>query len=419
MRLVIHVLTLALALLVATSGVAPVFAQSQSTPFASATPGARLEPQAFNDEQLAELEAYIAAMLEKTSIPGAAVAMVQDGQVIYQNGFGVRALGQPEPVTPETLMMIGSVTKSMTATMAAALVDEGRLTWDTPVVDLLPGFAVADPDVTQAITVRDAFCACTGLPQRDADFILNSDEYTPSRLIASVADFPLAAPLGELFQYSNQMFGIGGYAATAAAAGTTDDLYDAYVRVMHETVLAPLGMSRSTFALSDVQASEDYAGSYSRDLSGDYQPVALDDEDSFVTSVAPAGALWSNAAEMARYIQMELARGVAPDGTRVVSRENLEATWQPQVTLPAPPTMESEGAPLELIAMGQGYALGWLTGDYGGERILTHSGATFGFSAQVTVLPDADFGLVILTNGVGADFFTLAVQFRALELLFG
>ena len=416
MRLVFHVL--ALALLIAMNCAAPVFAQSQGTP--SATPGAMPRPQPLGDAQLAELEAYIAAMLEKTHVPGAAVSIVQDGQVIYEQGFGVRDLGQSAPVTPDTLMMIGSVMKSMTATMAATLVDAGRLQWDTPVVDLLPGFAVADPALTRTMTVRNAFCACTGLPQRDADFILNSDEYTPERLIASVAEFPLAAPLGELFQYSNQMFAIGGYAATAAASGETDDLYAAYARLMEEQLLDPLGMTRSTFALDAVEASGDYAGSHSRDLGGAYVPVALDDEDSFVRSVGPAGALWSNAAEMARYIQMELARGVAPDGTRVVSAENLEATWQSQVAILAPPeTADGDELPPELVAMGQGYALGWLTGEYGGARLLSHSGETFGFSAEVAFLPDADFGIVILTNGVGADIFTLAVQFRALELLFG
>jgi len=410
------------ALLVTMSSGAPVIAQNQSTP--SATPGAMLEPQTLTAEHLAELDAYIATMLEKTQIPGAAVAIVQNGQVIYENGFGVHEVDQPEPVTPETpetpetLMMIGSVTKSMTATMAATLVDAGRLRWDTPVVDLPPGFAVADPDLTQAMIVRNAFCACTGLPQRDADFILNSDNYTPESLIASVAAFPLAAPLGKLFQYSNQMFAIGGYAATAAASGETDDLYDAYVRVMGEQLLAPLGMTRSTFSLEEVEASGDYAGSHGRELSGAYVPVALDDEDSFVRAVAPAGALWSSAAEMAHYVQMELGRGIAPDGTRVISEENLGVTWQPQVAVPAPPAAESEGLPPELIAMGQGYALGWLTGDYFGQRLLTHSGGTFGFVSQIALLPDADFGIVVLTNGVGAEVFTLAVQFRAFELLY-
>src|SRR3954471_12357809 len=143
--------------------------------------------------------------------------------------------------------------------MAGSLVDEGKLTWDTPVVSLLPEFAVADPDLTASLTMRNAFCACTGLPQRDADFIFNSDTYSPERLIASVAGFPLTAPLGESFQYSNQMFAIGGYAAAAAARGSRDDLYDAYVEAVKQRIVDPLDMPHSTFDLDDVRASGNFA----------------------------------------------------------------------------------------------------------------------------------------------------------------
>jgi CubicO group peptidase (beta-lactamase class C family) len=157
-------------------------------------------PLPFTAERQAELAAYAEAMLAKTGVPGAAIAVVQDGQVVYQAGFGVRELGGTAPVTPETLMMIGSVTKSMTALMAATVVDDGLLSWESPVVALLPEFAVADPDLTQRLTVRDAFCACTGLPARDAEFVFASDELTPESMIASVARFTLTSDPGEEFQ---------------------------------------------------------------------------------------------------------------------------------------------------------------------------------------------------------------------------
>jgi hypothetical protein len=118
---------------------------------------------------------------------------------------------------------------------------------------------------------------------------------------------------------------------------------------------------------------------------------------------------------MASYIQMELAGGIAPDGTRVVSEENLEVTWQPQVAMPA---LAAPDMPPAMATMAQGYALGWVVGDYYGQRLLSHSGGTFGFSAQAALLPEAGLGLVILTNGVSADFFKLAVQYRLFELVF-
>jgi CubicO group peptidase (beta-lactamase class C family) len=168
------------------------------------------------------------------------------------------------------------------------------VTWDTPVVDLLPAFAVADPELTRRLSLRNAFCACTGLPQRDPEFLFTSATLTPELLITSVQDFPLTAPLGEQFQYSNQLFAIGGYAAAAAAQGQTD-LYDAYVRSMQRRLLDPLGMSRSSFGLDRVFASGNYAEPHGLDPAGAYHPVSLEDDQRYVTAVAPAGALWSNA----------------------------------------------------------------------------------------------------------------------------
>jgi len=312
-------------------------------------------------------------------------------------------------------MMIGSITKPMTATMAATVVDDGEVTWETPVVSLLPSFAVADPELTRRLSLRNAFCACTGLPMRDPELIFNSEDLPPERLVTSVGDLPLTAPLGQQFQYSNQMFGIGGYAAAVAAEPSESDLLAAYVTAMRQRLLDPLRMDRSTFILDEVLASDDYARPHGLDLAGAYHPASLEDDERYVLTVAPAGALWSSATEMASYLQMELAGGIAPDGTRVVSEENLEATWQPQVAMPV---IGGSDVPPEMAAMAQAYALGWVVGDYHGQRLLSHSGGTFGFSAQAALLPDAGLGLVILTNGVSADFFKLAVQYRLFELLF-
>ena len=375
---------------------------------------AGVEPLPLTGDRQAEFEAYITEMLTTTTVPGAAVAVVQNGEVVYHQGFGVRELGVTRSVPPETLMMIGSITKPMTATMAATVVDDGELSWDTPVVDLLPEFAVADPALTERLSIRNAFCACTGLPQRDPEFLFTSSTLTPERLITSVREFPLTAPVGEQFQYSNQLFAIGGYAAAAAAEGETD-LHDAYVSSMQQRLLEPLEMSRSTYGLDRVLASGNYAEPHGLDLAGQYHPVSLEDDQRYVTSVAPAGALWSSASEMARFVLMELDGGIAPDGTQVVSPSNLAATWEPQVTIPAP---NNPDVPAEFVAMAQGYGLGWAVGEYHGQPLLWHSGATAGFSAQTVLLPDAHLGLVILTNGAGADFFNYAVQFRLFELLF-
>jgi CubicO group peptidase (beta-lactamase class C family) len=371
-------------------------------------------PLPLTGERLATFEAYVAAKLADAGVPGAAVAVVQNGEVVFQQGFGVREIGQPAPVTPDTLLRIGSVTKSFSSLLTATLVDAGRLSWDTPLVDLLPAFAVADPALTPRLTARDAFCACTGLPRRDFEFIFNAHELTPELLIEGMAELPLTAPYGEKYQYSNQMVAAGGFAAAAAAGGSPHDLGHAYAIALRERVLNPIGMPQTTLALTDVLADDDYAIPHAADVTGALHPLELLDDDPWLVPVAPSGALWSSASEMARYVQTELRKGVNPDGRRVVSAENLERTWQPSVALQAGP-----GTPPDMAAFAGHYALGWVLGSYGGQRLVWHSGGTLGFTALVSFLPDADLGVVTLTNGSGtAGPFTYAVQFRLFELLF-
>jgi CubicO group peptidase (beta-lactamase class C family) len=334
--------------------------------------------------------------------------------VAFLQGFGVREIGQPDPVTADTLLRIGSVIKSFSSLLTATLVDAGRLSWDTPLVDLLPAFAVADPALTPRLTTRDAFCACTGLPRRDFEFIFGAHELTPELLIEGMEELPLTAPYGEKYQYSNQMVAAGGFAAAVAAGGSPHDLTHAYAIALRERVLNPIGMPRTTLTLAEVLAEENYAIPHAADVTGTLQPLSLLDDDLWLVPVAPSGSLWSSASEMVRYVQTELRKGVNPDGRRVVSATNLERTWQPSVALQAGP-----GTPPDMAAFAGHYALGWVLGAYGGQRLIWHSGGTLGFTSLVSFLPEADLGVVILTNRSGtASPFTYAVQFRLLELVF-
>jgi CubicO group peptidase (beta-lactamase class C family) len=337
----------------------------------SATPGAAQDgplpdltgvaPLPLTGARLATFEAYVAAKLAQAAVPGAAVAVVQGGEVAFRQGFGVRELGRPEPVTADTLLRIGSVTKSFSSLLAATLVDAGRVSWETPLVDLLPNFAVSDPDLTKRLTIRDAFCACTGLPRRDLEFILNAQALTPELVIDGMARLPLTAPFGETYQYSNQMVAAGGFAAAVADGGSPHDLSHAYAIALREQVLNPIGMPRSTLALTEVVSDNDYATPHAEDIAGAVHPLPLLADDLWLVPVAPAGALWSSAREMARYLQTALGRGLSPDGDRVVSAANLERTWRPAVAFP-----EAPGAP-PTLAVSIGYGLGWGVGRTAGN----------------------------------------------------
>jgi len=361
-------------------------------------------PLPVDETIIAALEDFIDANFPRTEVPGMALAVVQDGEIVYAGGRGVRSLDGDQPVDADTYMMIGSVTKSMTTLMMATLVDDGLMAWDTPAVEILPSFAVADPALSQRITMQNLVCACTGVPRRDMELLFNANEQTGEDSVDMLRTFRFFTDFGEAFQYSNQMVAAGGYLAAVAAGGAYGTLDADYSAAMQARVFDPIGMARTTFDFATVLADDNHAlphGAAFDETDSHYLPLPLQTE-ALLLPVAPAGAAWSTANDMARYLITQLNRGVSPDGEVVVSAENLLTTWQPQVSIDATTS----------------YGLGWIVGDYKGAPLITHNGNTLGFTAELAFLPAHGLGIVILANGQGANIFTEAVRTRLFELVF-
>ncbi|MBK9031169.1 MAG: beta-lactamase family protein [Myxococcales bacterium] len=329
---------------------------------------------------VAALDAFIDDARARLAVPGAAVAITRDGEVIYQHVVGVRRLGEPAPITVDTRFLLGSVTKPLTTLMEAALVDAGVVRWDDRVTTLLPGFALADAALTARLELWHMSCACSGVGAQDLDNIFEGEVGPEARLAAMATMRPTAA-LGATYQYSNLMVAAGGYAA-AHAAEPARGLGDAYAAVMQRTVFDPIGMTATTLALDAVERG-DHASPHALALDGTTRamPVAI---EGGVRSIAPAGAAWSTVRDVARYVATEAARGVAPGGRRVVSAANVEARWRRRIA-------DGDGPD-------SGYGLGVGVDRYHGVRLLGHDGGAFGFGTTVAVLPDLGVGVVILTN---------------------
>lgn len=350
-----------------------------------------------------ELATFTERMLALYKVPGAAVAVVQDGKVVYINGFGVRNAETKEPMTPQTRVMIGSTGKSLTTMMMATLVDAGKMAWDTPAQQILPSFAVKDPALSKQITMRNLVCACTGVPRRDLELIFNAKNESAEDIIASLSSFEFFTNFGEAFQYSNQMVASGGYIATVADGHAPGNLLQDYAATLKARVLDPIGMPNTTISFDEVKASGNYAVPHSLNLVGDYsyvpRPIAL---EQVLTPAAPAGVHWSTAEDMANYLITELNAGVGPNGNRVVSAENLRVTWQPQVPVDAKTQ----------------YGLGWFVGNYKGQPLIEHGGNTLGFTSDFAFLPEAQLGILVLTNGQGTNTMSEAIRTRLFELAF-
>jgi CubicO group peptidase (beta-lactamase class C family) len=396
-----------LALLVACSGNDDTVVQA---------PGEAVEPAddpSLSEAETAELNDYISEALRRYQVPGVAVSIVQGKDVVYQGTFGVRGLDDPQPITVDTRFAIASVTKSMTTLLAATLADEGKLDWDARAMDVMPAFALSDAATTAQIRVRDLLNGTSGIPRFDTPFFVHAFE--PTELVSFVGTIPTVAPPGQVFGYSNAVVSVGGYAVTSAAGAAYDDasLRSRYVQLMQERVLTPIGMSSTTFDIDEALSGADHAWphGYNGDRGAIVQaPIAV---EKFVESVTPAGGAWSSLRDLAAYASTQLS-GVAPNGRRVVSLENLEETHTEaiaQIPRGEWPTADREGA---------GYAMGWFTvPNYRGMRALSHDGNTLGFTSEIFLLPDADVGVVVLANRAQANAFYGAVEQYAVETALG
>lgn len=362
-----------------------------------------VQPRPVDEAMIVKLETFITDALSEFGIPGAAVAVVQNGEVVYTGGFGVREAGTDAPtnITANTPMMIGSTGKSLTTMLMATLVDDGVVTWDTPVQEILPEFEVADPELSRTMTLRNLVCACTGVPRRDLELFFNADDLSAEGVVESLRTFEFFTDFGEAFQYSNQLVGTGGYAAAAADGAPYGELFAGYAQSLQKRVLGPIGMPNTTLSFGEVERAGNAATPHTGAFDGSYKPIP-ETLERLLLPIAPAGAHWSTARDMARYLQTEIALGVAPDGARVVSEKNLRTTWEPQVP----------------VSANMDYGLGWFVEDYSGLQLIYHGGNTLGFTSDLAFLPSKNLGIVVLTNGQVTNAFNEAVRERLLELVF-
>lgn len=351
----------------------------------------------------AALDAFVDRALSQLEVPGAAIAVAVEGNVVYQRTAGVRERGKPEPITPDTRFLMASVTKPMTTMMQAALVDANVVRWDQPVIEILPAFALGDAAITKQLLLWHMSCACTGMPRQDMEGLFEWKGVTAEARIEVMRTMKPTTKLGETFQYSNPILAAGGFIAAHAFARHLP-LDAAYAVTMDAKVFAPIGMESTTLDFARVAAS-DHAMPHALAIDGETRVMPLEIERQ-VEPIAPAGGVWSTAGDMMKYALTELGEGVAPNGSRVVSVENYRERTKIRIK-------SGEGA----------YGLGIDVDTYHGQRVLRHDGGSFGFGTRLWVMPDAKVAIVILTNVRNGNAkeqlpFVEAVSRRIIEELF-
>jgi CubicO group peptidase (beta-lactamase class C family) len=349
--------------------------------------------------RLAELGRFVAQGQKVLGIPGVSLGVVQDGKVVFAGGFGLKELGGTEKPDGDTLFMIASNTKAMTTLLLAKLVDEHRITWDTPVTKLLPSFKLGDAATTGSVLVKHLICACTGMPRQDMEWIFDYGKMTPESTMALLGTMQPTSKFGELFQYSNLMAAAAGY--TGAHVIHPDmELGVAYDSAMQSYVFDPLGMKETTFNTKRAFSS-DHAGSYSPDVDGRTARAMTAINDAVIPA-RPAGGAWSSVNDMLKYVSMELAEGKLPDGTTYISKAPLLERRAPQVSIGKDVT----------------YGMGLMVDTTYGVPVVHHGGDLVGYHSDMMWLPQQNVGLVILTNADPGWLLRDRIRRKLLELLF-
>jgi CubicO group peptidase (beta-lactamase class C family) len=342
------------------------------------------------------IERFVVEQLAAWEVPGCAIAAVQDGNVVLAAGWGRRDLGTQLPVTSGTLFAIGSATKAFTAATAGALVDDGLLEWERPLRDYLPDLRFHDTVVTDRLSVVDLLSHRSGLPRHDLAWVGHPGR-SRAELVRRLRFLPLSRDLRQEFQYCNLGYLVAGHVVEALSGTPWED----YLR---SRLLTPLRMDRSNLSVDDMRADPDHATAYER-RQGVVVPVPLRP----VTAMAPAGAVNSCAADMARWLLAQLGGGQV-DGQTVMSPGTVARQHTPHMVLPEDRTFPASTR--------HSYGLGWTIGRYRDRRLAQHAGGIDGFQTECMLLPDDGIGVAVMTN-TSSSTMAPVVAYRVLDELLG
>jgi CubicO group peptidase (beta-lactamase class C family) len=373
---------IAAALLIAFSGAALAQAPVTAPAPAPAATGA-------SSIQLANLGADVERVMKLFDVPGIAIAIVKDGQVLAARGFGVRKLGAPEKVDGKTLFEVASNSKAFTAAALAMLVDEGKLAWDDPVTKHLPDFQMYDAYVTHEMTVRDLLTHRSGLGLGAGDLLWwPTTSFSTDEIIHKLRYIAPSTSFRSSYAYDNLLYIVAGK-IIAAKSGKT------WGETIRERILAPVGMAGTTTSLLENEGNPNVANAHSKINEKIAAVKAMP-----VPNAVGAVGINTNAEDIARWMNVLLAGGKLPAGAdgkeaRLFSAKQARELWTAQTPMrTGEPNARLAGTKANFAA----YGLGFQLRDYHGRLLALHSGALQGFYSKVVMVPEEKLGIAILTN---------------------
>jgi CubicO group peptidase (beta-lactamase class C family) len=318
--------------------------------------------------KLQNIDSFITKAMKDWKMPGFSIAVVKNDSVIFAKGYGLRDITKKDSVDEKTLFVIASCTKAFTTASLARLVDEGKIQWDDPVTKYLPDFQMYDPWVTREITIRDLVTHRSGLATFSGDILWLGSTYDAKEVIRRARFLKPTSGFRSRYGYQNIMFSAAGQIIPAV----TDTSWQDYIKTHF---LLPLGMKRSDTSISDMIASDNIAAAH-QNHDGKIRTLGYYRVD----NVAPAAAINSCAIDMAQWIRLQLGKGLYA-GKRIFSEKESNEMWSNQTPIGA-----------------MNYGLGWFISYRNGKKTCNHGGGMPGMISDVTLVPEDNFGFVLLSN---------------------
>jgi CubicO group peptidase (beta-lactamase class C family) len=310
-----------------------------------------------------DFDSYIAKVQKQFDVPGIAVSIVKDGQVILANGYGEKKSRDREAIDKKTLFCIGSNTKAFTAVALALLVEEGKLEWDTPIIRYVPWLQLADAKATKEFTIRDLLAHRIGLGYGAGDLLLwPSTTYTRKQIVRRIRFIPLATDFRSTYAYNNLLY---------VAAG--------------ELIEAVSGLSWEEFITTRIFNK---VGMLNSSIAGTRSASKILNDN-------PAGGIESSAEDMAKWMICLLDSGRISGKQSIYSVSTARELWTPVTQIPIKDAA-SELWPLQPTS--KSYALGFRVQDYRGRKLIDHTGELKGFVSRVAMVPELKLGVTVLVN---------------------
>ncbi len=323
-------------------------------------------------EFVPEIDRLAVDVMADWKVPGAAVAVVQDGKVARAKAYGQRDVEANLPVTPTTQFVIGSITKSFTATGVAILHNEGPLDWTKPVRDYIPEFRLNDRVASERVTVQDLLCHQSGLPRHD--WVHLPGDRSAAELLGVMRYLELSRDIRAAYQYNNLCYNVAGLLIERVSGQS----YEAFMRAR---LADRLGMKVS-FTLDDLEASADAARPYMMHEDTRLRALRLP------IRVIAAGAINTSVADIASWMRLHLGKGEF-DGERLLPAALIGELRAPRIYNPSP----------SFVGFGEEhYGIGFRSSSYRGDRLVFHGGGWIGWGTLMTLVPDFGIGVAVFTN---------------------